>query len=154
MAMGKSIVEQVQTIITPVILEHGLELVDIEFVKEGAQWYLRIFIDKEGGVDIDDCTNVSHAVSELLDKHDPITQAYILEVSSPGLERPLKKDEDFERYKGKLVRVITKKPYQGFLEFTGYLVGLINDEIVLEYEKERIAIPRSLVDKANLAFEF
>ncbi len=146
--------EQVEAIIAPVITEQGLELVDVEYVKEGAHWYLRIYIDKEGGVDIDDCTNVSHLVSEVLDKHDPIAQAYMLEVSSPGLERPLKKDEDFERFTGKLVRVLTKEVYQGYKEFTGYLVGLIEDDIVLEYEKERMAIPRAIVDKANLTFEF
>ncbi|EHL09280.1 hypothetical protein HMPREF0322_00005 [Desulfitobacterium hafniense DP7] len=154
MAMGESIMEQVEAIIAPVITEQGLELVDVEYVKEGAHWYLRIYIDKEGGVDIDDCTNVSHLVSEVLDKHDPIAQAYMLEVSSPGLERPLKKDEDFERFTGKLVRVLTKEVYQGYKEFTGYLVGLIEDDIVLEYEKERMAIPRAIVDKANLTFEF
>ncbi|ACL21697.1 ribosome maturation factor RimP [Desulfitobacterium sp. LBE] len=152
--MGESIMEQVEAIIAPVITEQGLELVDVEYVKEGAHWYLRIYIDKEGGVDIDDCTNVSHLVSEVLDKHDPIAQAYMLEVSSPGLERPLKKDEDFERFTGKLVRVLTKEVYQGYKEFTGYLVGLIEDDIVLEYEKERMAIPRAIVDKANLTFEF
>lgn len=152
--MGKSILEQVEALIAPVISDQGLELVDIEYIKEGAHWYLRIYIDKEGGVDIDDCTNVSHLVSEVLDKNDPITQAYMLEVSSPGLERPLRKDQDFERFTGKLVRVLTKGTYQGYKEFTGYLVGLIEDEIVLEYEKEKIAIPRSLVDKANLTFEF
>lgn len=152
--MGESIMEQVEAIIAPVITEQGLELVDVEYVKEGAHWYLRIYIDKEGGVDIDDCTNVSHLVSEVLDKHDPIAQAYMLEVSSPGLERPLKKDEDFERFTGKLVRVLTKEVYQGYKEFTGYLVGLIEDDIVLEYEKEKMAIPRSIVDKANLTFEF
>ncbi len=152
--MGESIMEQVEAIIAPVITEQGLELVDVEYVKEGAHWYLRIYIDKEGGVDIDDCTNVSHLVSGVLDKHDPIAQAYMLEVSSPGLERPLKKDEDFERFTGKLVRVLTKEVYQGYKEFTGYLVGLIEDDIVLEYEKERMAIPRAIVDKANLTFEF
>ncbi len=152
--MGESIMEQVEAIIAPVITEQGLELVDVEYVKEGAHWYLRIYIDKEGGVDIDDCTNVSHLVSEVLDKHDPIAQAYMLEVSSPGLERPLKKDEDFERFTGKLVRVLTKEVYQGYKEFTGYLVGLIEDDIVLEYEKEKMAIPKAIVDKANLTFEF
>ncbi|NMA68926.1 MAG: ribosome maturation factor RimP [Desulfitobacterium sp.] len=152
--MGKSIVQQVEKLIAPVIDEFGLELVDIEYVKEGAQWYLRIFIDKESGVDIDDCANVSRVVGEILDQKDPITQAYTLEVSSPGLERPLKKEQDFERFQGELVRVITKEVFQGYKEFTGYLVGLIDDEIVLEYEDEKIAIPRSLVDKANLTYEF
>jgi len=133
--MGLPVEQRVEALITPIIRDQGLELVDVEYVKEGAHWYLRIYIDKEGGVDIDDCTNVSHAVSEILDRDNPIAQAYMLEVSSPGLERPLKKDEDFLRFAGKLVRVLTKEPYEGYQEFTGYLVGLIEDAIVLEYEK-------------------
>jgi ribosome maturation factor RimP len=152
--MVQSVEQQVETLIAPVVLDNGIELVDVEYVKEGAHWYLRLYIDKEGGVDMDDCTKVSHLVSEVLDKKDPIPQAYMLEVSSPGLERPLKKDEDFHRFSGKLVRVITKEPYQGYQDFMGYLVGLVEGEIVLEYEKETIKIPRKLVDKANLALEF
>lgn len=152
--MGLSVEQRVEALILPIIRDQGLELVDVEYVKEGAHWYLRIYIDKEDGVDIDDCTNVSHAVSEILDRDNPIAQAYMLEVSSPGLERPLKKDEDFLRFAGKLVRVLTKEPYEGYQEFTGYLVGLIDDAIVLEYEKETIKIPRTIVEKANLALEF
>ena len=152
--MGLPVEQRVEALITPIIRDQGLELVDVEYVKEGAHWYLRIYIDKEGGVDIDDCTNVSHAVSEILDRDNPIAQAYMLEVSSPGLERPLKKDEDFLRFAGKLVRVLTKEPYEGYQEFTGYLVGLIEDAIVLEYEKETIKIPRTIVEKVNLALEF
>lgn len=152
--MGMSVEQQIEALVAPVIEEKGLELVDVEYVKEGVHWYLRLYIDKEGGVDLDDCTNVSHSVSEILDQKDPITQAYMLEVSSPGLERPLKKDEDFERFQGKLARISTKEPFQGYKEFTGYLMGLVEDEVVLEYEKETIKIPRSLIEKANLALEF
>jgi ribosome maturation factor RimP len=152
--MGLTIEQQVEALVAPAIAEQGLELVDIEYVKEGAYWYLRLYIDKDTGVDIDDCSNVSHLVSGILDKKDPISQAYMLEVSSPGLERPLKKEADFHRFAGKLVRVLTKQPYQGYQEFTGYLVELINDEIVLEYEKETVKIPHSLAEKVNLALEF
>jgi ribosome maturation factor RimP len=152
--MGLTIEQQVEALVAPAIAEQGLELVDIEYVKEGAYWYLRLYIDKDTGVDIDDCSNVSHVVSEILDKKDPISQAYMLEVSSPGLERPLKKEADFQRFAGKLVRVLTKEPFQGYQDFTGYLVELINDEIVLEYENETVKIPRSLAEKVNLALEF
>jgi ribosome maturation factor RimP len=152
--MGQSIEQRVEALLAPIILEQGLELVNVEYVREGAHWYLRLYIDKEGGVDLDDCTNVSHSVSETLDQHNPITQAYMLEVSSPGLERPLKKDGDFIRFQGKLVRVCTTEPFEGYQEFTGYLVGLVEDEVILEYEKQTIKIPRSLVEKANLALEF
>lgn len=152
--MGLPIEQKVEAVVTPIIQELGLELVDVEYIKEGAHWYLRLYIDKEEGIDLDDCTNVSHAVSELLDKNDPISQAYMLEVSSPGLERPLKKDEDFIRFQGKLIHIRTKEAFQGYHEFTGYLAGLENDEIILEYEKEKVKLPRNNIEKANLALEF
>lgn len=152
--MGQPVTQKVEALIAPIIQEHGLELVDVEYVKEGAHWYLRLYIDKEEGVDLDDCTNISHAVSALLDRNDPIPQAYMLEVSSPGLQRPLKKDEDFVRFQGKLIHIRTQEPYQGYQEFTGYLVGLVNDEIVLEYEEEKIEVPRNIVEKANLTLDF
>ena len=152
--MNLTIERQVANLVAPLIGEKGLELVDVEYVREGAHWYLRIYIDKEGGVELDDCTEISYAVSEILDKADPISQSYMLEVSSPGLERPLKKDEDFDRFKGKLVTVKLDAPFQGYNEFTGYLEGLINGEIVLEYEGDKVAIPRSLAGKTHLALEF
>ncbi|HWJ03349.1 MAG TPA: ribosome maturation factor RimP [Verrucomicrobiae bacterium] len=151
----KSRVEaQVATLVEPYIEAQGLELVDVEYVKEGAHWYLRIFIDKEGGIDLNDCQEISHIVSEKLDQADPISQAYMLEVSSPGLERPLKKAEDFARFKGKLVTVHTYAPFQGFKEFTGFLLGLENEQISLEFEGQQIAIPTEQVSKTHLAIEF
>jgi len=152
--MNKSIEHQISIMVEPLIKEKGLELVDVEYVREGAHWYLRLYIDKDGGVDMDDCSSVSHVVSEMLDQKNPIPQAYMLEVSSPGLERPLKKEEDFVRFQGSLVMVHTASPFQGFKKFTGNLVGLINDEIVLEYNDERVAIPRTLVKKAHLTLDF
>ncbi len=151
--MNQRVEQQVSVLIEPIIKEKGLELVDVEYIKEGAHWYLRLFIDKDGGVDLDDCSDVSHAVSEILDTADTIQQAYMLEVSSPGLERPLKKTEDFQRFQGKLVAVKTNKPYEGFQDFSGYLRGLENEEIILEYEGKRIAIPRSIVKQARLSIE-
>jgi ribosome maturation factor RimP len=151
MQMSQGIEERVRVLVEPVIKEKGLELDDVEYVKEGAHWYLRLFIDKDGGVDIDDCSRASYAASELLDKSDIIRQSYILEVSSPGLERSLKKTEDFVRYQGKLVAVETNRLHEGFQEFTGYLIGLENDEIILEYEGNRMAIPRSIMKRAHLA---
>lgn len=151
--MSQGVEERVRVLVEQVIKAKGLELDDVEYVKEGAHWYLRLFIDKDGGVDIDDCSRVSHFVSELLDKSDIIRQSYILEVSSPGLERSLKKTEDFERYRGKLVAVETNKLHRGYQEFSGYLIGLENEEIILEYEGNRMAIPRSIVKKAHLALQ-
>jgi ribosome maturation factor RimP len=127
--------------------------VDVEYIREGAHWYLRLYIDKEGGVDMDDCAGVSYMVSEMLDQKNPIPQAYMLEVSSPGLERSLKKEEDFIRFQGSLVTVHTTSLFQGYKEFSGNLIGLINDEIVLEYEGKRMAIPRALAKKTHLTLD-
>lgn len=152
--MNEALVQKIGVMVEPLIKEKGLELVDVEYVKEGAHWYLRLFIDKDGGVDMDDCAAVSHVVSEMLDEKNPIPQAYMLEVSSPGLERPLKKEEDFVRFQGSLVTVLTTSKFMGFEKFTGNLVGLMNNEIILEYKDERIAIPHNLVMKAHLAIDF
>jgi len=152
--MEHSLEDNVATLVAPLIAEQGLELVDVEYIKEEAHWYLRLFIDKDGGVDLDDCTKVSHLASEILDAENLISQAYMLEVSSPGLERPLKKDADFIRFKGKLVTIHTTTVFQGFREFTGYLIELADGAIVLEYEGTQIAVPRELVAKAHLTFEF
>ena len=152
--MDKTLESRIAALVEPVVKEKNLELVDVEYVREGAHWYLRIYIDKDGGVDMDDCTEISYKVSDLLDKQNPIPQAYMLEVSSPGLERPLKKEEDFARFQGKLVTVHTAVPYQGYQEFSGNLVGLVNEEIVLEYEGKKVAIPRALAQKTHLTVEF
>lgn len=152
--MKEAIEERIASMVEPLVKDKGLELVDLEYLKEGGHWYLRLYIDKDGGVDMDDCAAISHIVSEMLDEKNPIPQAYMLEVSSPGLERPLKKEEDFVRFQGSLIMVHTTTQFQGFKKFTGNLVGLINDEIVLEYNDERIAIPRNLVKKAHLALDF
>ncbi|NLI93285.1 MAG: ribosome maturation factor RimP [Peptococcaceae bacterium] len=152
--MSESVLNKVRQLAEPQVNELGLELVDVEYVKEGAHWYLRIYIDKEGGVDIDDCAAVSHRMSDILDKENPIPQAYMLEVSSPGIERPLRKREDYEKYKGELVSIYSIEPYQGFSCFTGNLIGLIDESVVLEYEGQEIAIPFDLIERAHLAFEF
>ena len=149
-----AVVQYAMELCEPIIEEHGMELVDVEYVKEGTHWFLRFYIDKEGGIDLDDCALISQNISELLDKDDKISSAYMLEVSSPGLERPLKKDEDFEKFKGKLVSVHTAKPYQGYKTFTGYLEGLIDGELVLKYENAEMKIPKETIEKAHLTFEY
>jgi len=152
--MSKAVVNKVRQMIEPIIAELKLELVDVEYLKEGAHWYLRIYIDKDGGVDIDDCATVSQKVSAILDKEDPIPQAYMLEVSSPGIERPLKSEKDYQKYQGELVSVHTTEPYKGYQVFTGHLKGLVDGQVVLEYEGQEIAIPLNLIKKAHLTFEF
>ena len=152
--MNEAMEQKIGSLVEPLVREKGLELVNVEYIKEGAHWYLRLYIDKDGGVDMDDCSGVSHAVSEMLDQKNPIPQAYMLEVSSPGLERPLIKEKDFIRFQGSLVTVHTTTQFQGYKEFSGNLIGLIDDEIVLEYENKRVAIPRILAKKTHLSLDF
>ena len=105
MAKEKNTEKKVLEIAEPIILEKGLELADLEFVKEGPNWYLRIYIDKQGGVTIEDCETISRILEKKLDEKDPIEQAYILEVSSPGIDRPLKKPEHFQKYIGEIIDI-------------------------------------------------
>ena len=123
MAGSANTEKRIEELIQPTVTEMGYELVDVEFVKEGPNWYLRIFIDKEGGVTIDDCEAVSKTLEKIFDEKDPIEQAYFLEISSPGIDRPLKKKEDFIKYNGEMVDVKLYKPYEGSKEYTGKLVG-------------------------------
>jgi len=150
--LSKKIEQQVEEMLYPILQEKNFECVDVEFVKEGPNWYLRIFIDKEGGITIDDCEWVSRSLEKELDKTDPITQPYILEVSSPGLDRPLKKEEDFKRYQGELVDVKLYKAVNKQKEFQGKLIGLQDDQIVIEDEKGEIcSFPRDQVSIVRLA---
>lgn len=144
----------VSQLVLPIASDLDLEFVDVEFVKEGAHWYLRVFLDKPGGLDVDDCQAVSQKLSDLLDEQDPITQAYFLEVSSPGLERPLKQERDFEKYKGQLVTVTTYVPFEGQKSFTGNLAGLIENNIVIAVKGEMVYIPKEKVASTKLTVEF
>jgi ribosome maturation factor RimP len=152
--MSKRKIEEIATnLAEPVVKKNSFELVDVEFVKEGPNWYLRIYIDKPGGITIDDCKVVSEEVSDLLDKEDPIPQSYFLEVSSPGLERPLKKDSDFEKFKGELVEVRLFKAINGKKIYAGELIGLIDNKIVIsqdsmetiEFEREKVSLVRRTI---------
>lgn len=133
--MAKSNTEKkILPLLEPIVEEKGLELVDVEFVKEGANWYLRIYIDKDGGVSIDDCEGVSRALEAKLDETDPIEQAYILEVSSPGIDRPLKKDADFVKFQGEIIDMKLYKALDGKKQYQGKLLGLQDGVISLEEE--------------------
>lgn len=147
---GQSIRERVEELITPFILQEGLELVDVEYQKDGPNWFLRIFIDKPGGVNLDDCERISNLVGSVLDRADIIPQKYYLEVSSPGVERPLKKPEDFERFRGSEVTVRTKAKIEGSKNFQGVLAGYEDDQVVLETKDGLIKIPFHLIGKAKL----
>ena len=153
--MGK-IEDTIWKMAEPVVLENGLELIDVEYVKEGAEWYLRLFLDKEGedGVDLDDCELISRKLSDLLETADPITQAYRLEVSSPGIERPLKRTKDFQRFKGEKVQIKTFSDVEGKKQFIGILGETTEDTVMIEVEDVPISIPRKKISKANLVWEF
>ncbi len=152
--MGKKSVEEIVTeLVQPIVEKNNYDLVDVEFVKEGANRFLRIYIDKPGGITIDDCQMVSQELSDKLDVTDPIEQAYFLEVSSPGLDRPLKKDKDFERYKGEVVEIKLFQPIDGQKVFEGELLGLSNNNIlikkasdeIVEFERDKVAIVKRAV---------
>jgi ribosome maturation factor RimP len=144
-----------EEILIPIIEANNFELVDVEYVKEGANWYLRAYIDKEGGITVDDCEVVSRALGEVLDKEDFIDGAYILEVSSPGLGRPLKKERDFERSLGDEVEVRTYKAIDKQKEFIGILKAYDKNNITLEFEDEtEMTISRADIALIRLAFDF
>jgi ribosome maturation factor RimP len=139
----------------PIIEANNFELVDVEYVKEGANWYLRAYIDKEGGIAVDDCEIVSRALGEILDEHDFIEGTYILEVSSPGLGRPLKKERDYARSIGDEVEVRTYKAIDKQKEFTGILKAYDIDSVTLEFEDEtEMKIARVDIALIRLAFDF
>jgi ribosome maturation factor RimP len=162
-APKETILDQVERLVAPVLAEMSLELVDLEFNREGRSSFLRFFIDKEGGVTLDDCADFSREVSALLDVDDVIDVAYRLEVSSPGLERPLKKAADFERFAGKPVKIKTRQkldPDQRGHErktFFGTLLGHADGLVsILQTDKKggRIELPLEEIEKANLELDF
>lgn len=147
--------EIVKDLALPIINKYKLDLVDIEFKKEGPNWYLRLFIDKPQGVDLNDCQLISEQLSELLDEVDPIDQSYILEVSSPGLDRPLKTTKDYERFKNHKVEIKLYMPYNERKRYIGKLIGLIDHHIHLEVDNnERIEIPLNVASSVRLYVEF
>ncbi len=144
-----------EELLLPIASQNGVEIYDIEYVKEGSDWYLRAYIDKEGGVNINDCEAVSRALSDELDRTDFITDAYILEVSSPGLGRALKKDKHLQKSIGQAVEVKTYKPVNGSKEFEGALKAFDAETITLEAEDAgELVLNRSDVAAIRLAFDF
>ncbi len=153
------ITEEVEKLVSPIVNDLELELVDIEFVKEGRDWFLRVYVDTpEGNIDIEQCALVSERLSEELDRTDPIAQNYFLEVSSPGAERPLKKEEDFKKAVGQYVFIKTYEPINGMKEFEGYLLSYGPDaaevEIRIKTRKMQIVIDKEKIAFARLAIDF
>lgn len=134
MAKGGNTVALVEKLAAPVAEELGLKIWDIRFLKEGSQWYLRIFIEKDGGVSIDDCVDFTHAINGPLDEADPIEQAYCLEVSSPGIERELTRPEHFEKYVNEKIMLKLIRPVDGQREFKGILESFDSPNITVRLE--------------------
>ena len=126
---------------------------DVEYVHE-REWYLRVFLDKEGGIDLDDCQMVSEQLSQVLDEKDPIKENYLLEVSSPGLDRVLKKDKDFVRYHGRDVDIQLFKPIDGKKQYTGALQGFSEEAITIQVQEETISIERAAIAQIRLHLDF
>lgn len=152
------VTEVVEELAAPIISELGLDLVEIEYVKEGKDWFLRVYIDKESGVDIEECGLVSERLSETLDELDPIPHNYFLEVSSPGAERPLKKQKDFENAIGKNVFVKTYEPLDGEKTFEGIMTAfdgsILTIEMKVKTRKKMVEIPFQKIASARLAISF
>lgn len=156
--MSSIVISKTEELIVPILEEKELELVDIEYVKEGPNWFLRVYIDKENGLDISDCGEVSEQLSQKLDETNPIKEAYYLEVSSPGAERPLKKEADFTNNVNKNVYVTLYEPLNGEKAYEGKLLSFIDNIATIEYfvkgRKKHIEIPYKKIAKARLAIVF
>lgn len=144
------ITERVEEIVTPIVESLGFELVDVEYVKEGPDYYLRIAIDKPGGIDIVDCALASEHISEVMDKEDPITEAYFMDVSSPGAERPLKKEKDYENAVGNNIYVKLYEPIAGDKEWIGILEQY-NEEFITINAKIKTRTKTIEIDRKKIA---
>nr|WP_317282220.1 ribosome maturation factor RimP [uncultured Sellimonas sp.] len=155
MAKKENYEQRTEELLAPILDENGFELVDVEYVKEGGTWYLRAYIDKPGGIAINDCEVVSRALSDILDKEDFIQESYILEVSSPGLGRPLKKDRDFERNLGEEVEIRTYRMVNKQKEFTGILKAYDKKTVTITAEDgEEQIFDKKDIALIRLAFDF
>lgn len=153
MSKSESYESKTEELIQPLVDEEGFELVDVEFVKEGSEWYLRVYIDKDGGISVNDCEEISRAFNEILDREDYISEQYIFEVSSPGLTRPLKKEKDYKRSIGKLVDVKLYKPVDKAKEYTGVLSAFDENTVTLEGDNgDSYTLDRKNIAKISLAF--
>ena len=150
----KKITDVVWELAEPVVQEHDCQLWDVEYVREAGQWFLRLYLDKDGGVDILDCENVSRKVSDLLDETDPIEGSYIFEVSSAGAERQLKRPSDFEKFLGSPVLLKTYQNRDGRKEFPGVLKAYDGSAVVLEMGKQELRFEKSEIAMVRLRVVF
>ena len=152
----ETIRKKAEEIAERVVSSEGMELVMVEYRQQGGRWVLTVYIDKEGGVGLNDCKNISQQLSTIFDVEEVIPHRYTLEVSSPGLNRPLVKEEDYNRFRGKKVKIETLNPIEGQKRFIGSLIGCHKGmvSLVLEKENQPVTIPFKQVAKARLKFEF
>ena len=157
---NNDVIAAVTALVTPILDQYYFELFDLEFTKEGQSWYLRVYIDKPGGITLEDCATVSDQLSEALDnvEPDPIPQAYFLEVSSPGAERPLKRERDYENALNEYINVSLYQAVEGKKVYEGTLIDLTPDKLTLDYldktRHKQITIDRQKIAKARLAIKF
>jgi ribosome maturation factor RimP len=140
-------------VVEPILESQGMELVDLEYRRESQGWVLRLYIDRQGGISVNDCAEASGEVGAVLEIRDLIPNPYVLEISSPGLSRPLKKREHFEKYQNRLVKIKTFEPVEGRRNFKGTLLGLEGESVRLEVEGRIYEIPFQNIAKANLEVE-
>lgn len=152
--MRMKVTEQVRALTQPIVEQNGCSLWDVEYVREGDTRFLRLYIDKEGGVDITDCEAVSRAADPVLDEADPIPESYVFEVCSAGIERALKRPSDFEQFMGSLILVKLYRPKNGIKEIPGVLRGYDDGRVSVEYAGEIITLERSEVALVRLRVEF
>lgn len=148
------IVERVRALAEPILADRGMELVEVEFRREARGWILRLYVDRPGGVTLDDCQRVSEELGDHLDVEDVIEHPYSLEISSPGLDRPLTRDADFINFVGKGARIMTHEAIEGQRNFRGRLAGLADGAVLLKLADGRqVRIPRGIITKARLEIE-
>lgn len=149
--------EKILSLVEPAVEAEGLEVVELECLRMKTRWLVRIFIDREGGASLDDCTAVSHQVGDLLNVHDLPPGPYTLEVSTPGLDRPLTRDKDFEKYRGARVRIRTREPIEGSRNFLGTYVDYSTEggrrTVTVDVDGRSVRIDRDNIQKANLEYE-
>ena len=148
------VVREISQLVEPILEEMDVELVDVEYVSSQGRWVVRVYVDKEGGITVDDCASVSREIEGIIDIKDIVPHSYVLEVSSPGLNRPLNKEKDFQQAVGKKIKARTSVPINGRRHFTGYLKDVRNGTLSLEVENNVVSLSCRDVEKANVVYEF
>jgi ribosome maturation factor RimP len=151
--IGKAVQRRVEEIADSLLRDEGLELVDLEYRREGRRWVLRLFIDKEGGVTVEDCATVSRELGDILDAKDAVPEAYVLEVSSPGLNRRVRKRKDFSRFAGRKVEVRLTAPQQGRRKIVGRILGVEGEAVVVAAPEATYSIALEDIARAILVYE-